>query len=80
MMYLPAGVSHSGVSIGESLSYSIGFRATSHTDLVTDFIAHITNDLSINKTYHLPYYAQQKYPNEISPAAIETVRDMISTL
>ncbi|MCU7837135.1 MAG: cupin domain-containing protein [gamma proteobacterium symbiont of Taylorina sp.] len=74
MMYLPAGVSHSGISIGESLSYSIGYRATSHADLVTDFIAHITNDLSINKTWQLPYHSQQKHPNEISPAAIAEVR------
>ena len=74
MMYLPAGVSHSGISIGESLSYSIGYRATSHTDLVTDFIAHITDDLSINKTYQIPYNQLQKHPNEISPEAIEEVR------
>lgn len=74
MMYLPAGVSHSGISIGESLSYSIGYRAISHTDLVMDFIAYITDDLSINKTYKIPYYQLQKHPNEISPEAIEEVR------
>ncbi len=74
MMYLPAGVSHSGISIGESMSYSIGYRATSHTDLVNDFIASITDDLSINKTYQIPYNTQQLHPNEISPAAIEEIR------
>ncbi len=76
MMYLPAGVSHHGVSIGESSSYSIGFRATSHTDLVNDFIAHVTNDLSINKTYNLPQGALTSHPNEISSAAIEAVRSI----
>lgn len=78
MMYLPAGVSHHGVSIGESMSYSIGFRATSHTDLVSDFIAHITNELSINKTYKLPHNRQQAHPNEISSAAIEELRSLFS--
>ncbi len=78
MMYLPAGVSHHGVSIGESMSYSIGFRATSHTDLVSDFIAHITNDLSINKTYQLPHNSPQKHSNEISTAAIEELRSLFS--
>jgi len=78
MMYLPAGVSHHGVSIGESMSYSIGFRATSHTDLVSDFIAHITNDLSINKTYKLPHNSPQKHSNEISAAAIEELRSLFS--
>lgn len=76
MMYLPAGVSHYGVSIGESMSYSIGFRETSHTDLVSDFIAHITNDLSINKTYKLPHNTQAEHPNEISSAAIEELRNL----
>ncbi|MCK5662460.1 MAG: cupin domain-containing protein [Thiotrichaceae bacterium] len=74
MMYLPAGVSHHGISIGESSSYSIGFRATSHTDLVNDFIAHLTDNLSIKKTYHLPKEALNTDPNEISPAAIEEMR------
>ncbi|MCW8928644.1 MAG: cupin domain-containing protein [Gammaproteobacteria bacterium] len=78
MMYLPAGVSHHGVSIGESMSYSIGFRATSHTDLVNDFIAHITNDLSINKTYKLPYNKQHPHSNEISSDAIEELRRVFS--
>ncbi len=78
MMYLPAGVSHYGISIGESSSYSIGFRATSHTDLVTDFIAHLTNDLSIKKTFKLPQEALQAQPNEISAAAIEEIRTIFS--
>ncbi len=76
MMYLPAGVSHHGISMGESSSYSIGFRATSHTDLVNDFMAHITEDLSINKTYQLPEKALTASPNEISPAAIEEIRQI----
>lgn len=78
MMYLPAGVSHHGISLGESMSYSIGFRATSHSDLVNDFIAYITNDLSINKTFKLPYNKLQTHPNEISSAAIEELRSIFS--
>ncbi len=78
MMYLPAGVSHHGISQGESMSYSIGFKATSHEALVNDFIAHITSDLSINKTYHLPDEALASHPNEISAAAIEQVRSIFS--
>ncbi len=74
MLYIPAGVSHHGVSLGESMSYSIGFRATSHTDLLNDFIAHITRGLSINETYRLPQQQRQMHANEITPAAIEQLR------
>jgi len=78
MMYLPAGVSHYGVSLGESMSYSIGFRATSHTDLLSDFIAHITRDLSINETYHLPEQPCQAHANEITPAAVQQIREIFN--
>ncbi len=76
MMYLPAGVSHHGISIGESSSYSIGFRATSHSDLVNDFIAHITDDLSIKETYQLPFEALKSEPNKISSVSIDEVRNI----
>jgi len=78
MMYLPAGVSHHGVSLGESMSYSIGFRATSHADLLNDFIAHITRDLSINETYRLPEQKCQAHANEITPAAVQQIREIFS--
>jgi len=74
MMYLPPGVAHHGVSLGESISYSIGYRATSHHDLVNDFIAYITQDLSIEKTYKMSDLSLQTHPNEIKPEAIEQLR------
>ena len=78
MMYIPAGVSHHGVSLGESMSYSIGFRATSHADLLNDFIAYITRDLPINETYRLPEQKRLIHANEITPAAIEQLRKIFS--
>ncbi|MCK5668311.1 MAG: cupin domain-containing protein, partial [Gammaproteobacteria bacterium] len=65
MLYLPPGISHYGISLGESLSYSIGFRATSHADIVNDFIAHITQNLSLQLTYRDPDQTVQEYSNEI---------------
>ena len=78
MLYIPSGVSHHGVSLGESTSYSIGFKATSHEALVNDFIAHITSNLSIHKTYDLPNTGVPEHPNEISQAAIAEVRKIFS--
>ena len=73
MLYLPPGISHYGISLGESLSYSIGFRATSHADIVNDFIAHITQDLSLQLTYRDPEQTVQEYSNEIKQDALERV-------
>ncbi len=76
MIYLPPGVSHHGVSLGESISYSIGFRATSHADLVNDFIAHITQNLSPKLTYRDPDQSVQEYPNEIKQDALQRVTEI----
>ena len=76
MLYMPPGVSHHGVSLGESLSYSIGFRATSHADLVNEFIGHITQNLSPKLTYQDPDQRIQQHPNEIQQDALERVTEI----
>ncbi len=76
MLYLPPGVSHHGVSLGESLSYSIGFRATSHADLVNDFIGHITQNLSPLLTYQDPDQLIQQHSNEIKRDALDRVTEI----
>ena len=37
MLYLPPGVPHHGVAIGECMTYSIGMRAPSYAELLGDF-------------------------------------------
>ncbi|MCK5003126.1 MAG: cupin domain-containing protein [Gammaproteobacteria bacterium] len=76
MLYMPPGVSHHGVSLGESLSFSIGFRATSHADLVNEFISHITQNLSPQLTYRDPDQRIQQHPNEIRQDALERVTEI----
>jgi len=74
MIYIPPNVSHYGVSLGESISFSVGYRATSHADLVNDFMGHITQALAPQKTYQDPDLSLQQHSNEITPDAIERVR------
>lgn len=76
ILYLPPGVSHHGVSLGESISYSIGFRATSHADMVSDFIAYITQNLSPKLVYQDPDQALQENSNEIKPDALQRVTEI----
>ncbi|HEY3859934.1 MAG TPA: cupin domain-containing protein [Gammaproteobacteria bacterium] len=37
MLYLPPGVAHHGVAFGECMTYSIGFRAPSQSEMLADF-------------------------------------------
>ena len=44
MLYLPPGVAHYGVALGESMTFSIGFRAPSQTDLLQAFTERYSMD------------------------------------
>jgi len=37
MLYLPPGVAHEGTAVGECITYSIGFRAPTHQELLEPF-------------------------------------------
>jgi len=74
MIYIPPNVSHHGVSIGESISFSVGYRAVSHADLLNDFIAHITQGLSPKLTYTDTDLKTQNHSSEITADAIDRVK------
>jgi len=73
MIYIPPNVSHHGVSLGESISFSVGYRAVSHADLLNDFISHITQNLSPKLSYQDADLKVQTHPAEITDDAIERV-------
>ncbi len=78
MIYIPPNVSHHGVSLGESISFSVGYRAVSHADLLNDFIAHITQQLSPKLTYQDADLQTQAHSSEITPQAIARVKNIFS--
>ncbi len=46
MLYLPAGWAHDGVAQGECMTYSIGFRASTESELVGEFLARAADDMT----------------------------------
>lgn len=76
IIYIPPGVSHYGVATDDCLSFSIGFRAPAHTEMLTDFIDFITHDLPANKTYKDKKLNLQTHSNEITENTIENIREM----
>lgn len=51
MLYLPPGVAHYGIALGESMTFSIGFRAPSQTDLLQAFSERFSMDENHPKFY-----------------------------
>jgi len=76
MIYIPPNVSHHGVSLGESISFSVGYRAVSHADLLNDFISHITQQLSPKLTYQDADLKIQNHSAEITDDAIKRVSNI----
>jgi len=77
LIYIPPGVSHYGVATDECLSFSIGFRTATHAEMLQDFIEYISRDLPAEATFRDPSLVVQQHPNEITAAAIDTVREIL---
>ena len=77
LIYIPPGVSHYGVATDECLSFSIGFRAATHAEMLQDFVEYISRDLPAEATFRDPGLTVQQYANEITKATIDTVREIL---
>ncbi|HEY2900914.1 MAG TPA: cupin domain-containing protein [Polyangia bacterium] len=81
MLYLPPGVAHHGVAEGPCFTYSIGFLAPTHADLVQSFLeylgATLSERLSPAAQYEDPDLRPTQAPQEIGAAMMSTVADVL---
>lgn len=75
IIYIPPGVTHYGVALDDCMSFSIGFRAVSHADMVNDFIGYITRNLDNSCVYRDRDLQTQSQPNEITEDTLQRVRN-----
>jgi 50S ribosomal protein L16 3-hydroxylase len=74
MLYLPPGVAHWGVAEGPCFTYSIGFLAPSHQDLMQSFLGYLAHALPVSDA--LVHDADARVPKnsyELNDALIEPV-------
>lgn len=77
ILYLPPGVSHYGVAIGDSMTYSIGFRAPALADIVSGLADQILDELTQDQRYVDARPQLPLHPGEISVEVIQHVRDRV---
>jgi 50S ribosomal protein L16 3-hydroxylase len=70
MLYLPPGFAHDGVAVDACYTYSIGFRAPSHRELVSQFLIFLEERLNPPGRYEDPDLATQARPAWIGSAMI----------
>jgi 50S ribosomal protein L16 3-hydroxylase len=80
MLYLPPRVAHHGVATDDCMTYSIGFRAPSHQELVGDFLQYALEQIDPDARYSDPDLAPAEHPGEITGDALERVRSLLRDL
>ena len=74
MLYLPPGVPHDGVAIGECMTFSIGMRAPAAGELLFDFAAHVAESLPESQRFADPDLRAASDVGEIDAAALRRAR------
>ena len=78
MLYIPPGVAHWGIADGDCMTYSIGFRAPSHGDILTELAQEVATGLSNDLRFIDPLLKLQKNPGEISAQAITQLQEILA--
>jgi 50S ribosomal protein L16 3-hydroxylase len=79
MLYLPPGVPHDGVALGNCLTFSIGMRAPSAAELTGDLADFLAERLSDDDRYTDADLAPAKAPGEIDGDALARLRATVPT-
>ena len=81
LLYLPPRVAHHGVAEDDAcMTYSVGFRAPSHRDLVGSFLQHAMEQIDPDARYSDPDLTPVDHPGALHEAARTTVRRLLRDL
>ena len=79
VLYIPAGLSHQGISLDQSLSYSIGFRAPSYVEILEELCSTASQTLREDQRYADPQLQELTASAEITDEVIDKLRQIISS-
>lgn len=68
MLYLPPHYAHNGIAEEDCMTYSIGFRAPSHQELISQFLVYMQDHIEAEGRYVDPDLQLQRHPSKISIA------------
>jgi 50S ribosomal protein L16 3-hydroxylase len=79
MLYLPPGVAHEGTAVGECITYSIGFRAPTHQELLEPFLADFSARTKLAGLYADPGQQATRHPGALPAAMISRLHSALAT-
>ena len=77
MLYLPPGVAHHGVAFGECMTFSIGFRAPTESEMLADLTSLLMQQTERGAHYSDPDLLPAVHPGEINAGARARARQML---
>ena len=78
ILYVPPGLAHKGTAIGhDCMTYSVGFRAPSRSELVESWAAEVLDQLTDDDRYSDPDLQTQANPGLISDQALARLHSMV---
>jgi 50S ribosomal protein L16 3-hydroxylase len=80
MLYLPPRYAHHGVAQDDCMTYSVGFRAPSAQELVTQFLVYLQDQAQAEGMYEDPDLTLQRHPSLISSAMLRKVSKMLTQI
>lgn len=78
LLYLPPNIAHYGIALNECMTCSVGFRAPSYSSLVGEYAENLAADIDQALRYQDPDLTGTQNPAEISAAALERIRSIIT--
>ncbi|MCK4866181.1 MAG: cupin domain-containing protein [Gammaproteobacteria bacterium] len=77
MLYLPANIAHYGIGMEDCMTFSIGFRAPSHAELLSSYVDEYLTDLNDNLRYQDPDLLPEQNNGEITSDVINKVQKLL---
>ena len=80
MLYLPPQYAHNGIAEDDCMTYSIGFRASCHQELIEQFLIYLQDSIQIEGWYSDPDLQLQQHPSRIGSGMQQQTRNILKKI
>ncbi|MGB5455339.1 MAG: cupin domain-containing protein [Gammaproteobacteria bacterium] len=77
MLYLPPNVAHHGIALNECMTCSVGFRAPSLRNMISEYAEFIAASIDQSERYQDPDLQCQHSPGEIGSNALSRIKTLL---
>jgi 50S ribosomal protein L16 3-hydroxylase len=78
MLYLPPNIAHHGIALNDCMTCSVGFRAPSISDMISDYAETIAAGIDREHRYEDPDLVCQQNPAKIQPTVLAELKTLLT--